>query len=53
MIGTSVIKELTSISRVDENLSNEMANEKDPEYFREERVHRMIFRDLIHSDILQ
>ena len=47
------MKEFTSISRADENLSNEMANDKDLEYFREERAHPMIFKDLINSDIRQ
>ena len=48
-----VMKVLASISRVDEILSNEMENDEDLEYFREKHAHRMIYRDLIHSDIIQ
>ena len=48
-----VMKVLASISKVDEILSNEMENDKDLEYFREKHAHRIIYRDLIHFDIIQ
>ena len=47
------MKVLASISKVDEILSNEMENDKDLEYFREKHAHRIIYRDLIHFDIIQ